>query len=41
MGKVSATKGFFQEVPVLGNQFHEDPSVQRVLRRKTATIQHS
>lgn len=32
MEKVSATKGFFQEVPVLGNQFHEDPSVQRVLR---------
>ncbi|KAF3018176.1 hypothetical protein E8E14_011138 [Neopestalotiopsis sp. 37M] len=32
MEKASATKGFFQEVPVLGNQFHEDPSIQGVLK---------
>jgi hypothetical protein len=30
----SATKGFFQEVPVLRNQFHDDASIQRVLECK-------
>lgn len=28
----SATTGFFQELPLLRNQFHEDPSIQRVLK---------
>ncbi|KAK9782775.1 hypothetical protein AB5N19_09358 [Seiridium cardinale] len=32
MEAASATKGFFQELPVLGNQFHEDASIQRILK---------
>ncbi|KAH8198324.1 hypothetical protein TruAng_007526 [Truncatella angustata] len=32
MEAASATSGFFQEVPTLGNQFQEDPSIQRILK---------
>ncbi|KAH8671299.1 very-long-chain acyl-CoA dehydrogenase [Xylariales sp. PMI_506] len=28
----SSTAGFFQQLPTLGNQFHDDPSVQRILK---------
>lgn len=32
MEPLSATKGFFQQTPLLKNQIHEDVSVQRVLK---------
>lgn len=33
----SATAGFFQEQPSLPNQFYDDASFQRTLRRKSRT----